>query len=349
MAPKANVNLQIPLGALAEIAEGELVGDSKTLISGVSELDKAKSGDITYAVNKQYVRGLKRCRASAVVVPMDVTKLDRPIIRSKNPYWSFARILEVFSPQAPRPDPAVHPQAWVSPKARLGTDVVIRPFAVVEDGAVIGDGTWIDSGVHVGSNTRIGAGCRVYPNVTIRERCHIGDGVIIQSGTVVGSDGYGFVRKNNQHYKIPQIGSVVIGDRVEIGANVTIDRATIGRTIIGTGSKIDNLVQIGHNVEIGENALLVAQVGISGSTKIGDQCRFAGQAATVGHLTVGARSTIAARGVVFKDLPADSFVSGFPAKPHREELRILALMRKLPDLNRRLAALERELQKLSRK
>jgi UDP-3-O-[3-hydroxymyristoyl] glucosamine N-acyltransferase len=349
MAPKSISPLQVPLGKLAEIAEGELVGDSGTLISGVSEIDKARAGDITYAVNKRYVRVLQQCQASAVVVPMDVTQLDRPIIRSENPYWSFARILEVFSPQASLPEPRVHPQAYVSPSAKLGADVVVRPFAVIEDGVEIGDRTWIDSGVHLGAAVRVGADCRIYPNVTIRERCQLGNSVIVQAGSVIGSDGYGFIQKNQQHYKIPQLGSVVIGDRVELGACVTIDRATLGRTVIGAGTKIDNLVQIGHNVEIGENSLLVAQVGISGSTRIGEQCRFAGQSGTVGHMSVGARSTIAARGVVFKDLPADSFVSGFPAKPHREELRILANLRKLPELAKRLAALEQELAKLSKK
>ncbi len=346
---KPQPRLQIPLGELAQIAEGELVGDQQTIISGVSEIDKACDGDITYAVNKQYVSGISKCRASAIVVPLDVTRLDRPMIRTKDPYWSFAKILEVFSPEQAQPDPAIHPQACISPGATIGEGVVIRPFSIVEDGAVIGDGTFIDSGVHVGSQTRIGSQCHIYPNVTIRERCLIGNNVLIQSGSVIGSDGYGFVLKNGQHYKIPQIGSVVIGDRVEIGSCVTIDRATIGRTVIGAGTKIDNLVQVGHNVEIGENSLLVAQVGISGSTKIGEGCRFAGQSGTVGHLSIGPGSTIAARGVVFKDLEPGSFVSGFPAKPHREELKIIASLRKLPDLIRRLGSLEKFVEGLRRK
>ncbi len=349
MADKSHARVVMPLGKLAEIAEGELVGDHGTVITGVSEIDKAQAGDITYAVNRHYLDGIHKSRASAVVVPMDVTKLDRPMIRAKNPYWSFAKILEVFSPQAPRPEHPIHPLAYVSPRATIGEDVIIRPFSVIEDGAVIGDETFIDTGVHIGINARIGRKCAIHPNVTIRERCHIGDNVIVQAGSVIGSDGYGFVRKNDEYYKIPQIGNVIIGDNVEIGANVTIDRATIGKTIIGSGTKIDNLVQIGHNVEIGENSLLVAQVGISGSTKIGENCRFAGQSGTVGHLTVGAGCTIAARGVVFKDLPDGSFVSGFPAKPHREELKIMAALRKLPELVRRVFTLERTLAKLEEK
>lgn len=331
------------LAQLAEIARGEAVGDAAASVTGVADLDNAGATDVSYCVSKAYLEAAGRSLAGILVVPRDTPDLGRPMIRVANPYFAFSKILEVYAPRAPRRDPAVSPLAHVAPTARLGAGVVVRPFAVVDEHAVVGDRTVLESGVHVGAGARIGADCLLHPHVAVLARCQLGDRVVIQANAVIGSDGFGYAFDAGRHHKIPQIGIVVIEDDVEIGASTTIDRATMGRTAIGRGSKIDNLVQIGHNCELGPDCAIVAQVGISGSTKIGAGVRMAGQTGTVGHVAIGDHCTIAARGVVTKDLPAKSFVSGFPARPHGEEKRIQVAMARLPELLKRLRALESKL------
>lgn len=339
----------VPLGYLAEVAEGELQGGDPDLqIHGVAEIDKAEAGQITYAVNDRYAQRLTESRAAAVVVPLSLDmKVEKALIKAENPYWSFAKILEIFSPDVEGWEDRVHPSAVVHPGAQLADDVQLGPNVTIEADVHIGSGTVLEAGCFVGNGSVIGSDCRIFPNVTIRHHSVLGNRVIIQSGTVVGGDGYGFVFKNGAHYKIPQIGNVVIEDDVEIGCNVTIDRATIGQTRLERGVKVDNLVQIGHNVIVGSHSLLVSQVGISGSTQIGKNCRFAGQSAAAGHLKIGDGTTVAARGAVTKNLSEGSFVSGFPAKPHSQEKRIMAAVPRLPDLLRRVRELERQIAELS--
>jgi UDP-3-O-[3-hydroxymyristoyl] glucosamine N-acyltransferase len=328
------------LERLAEIAQGQLAGAGDTMIRGVADLESAGPEDISYCVNRAYLTAAAKSRAGALIVPADSEAMERPVIRVANPYWSFAQVLELFRPAAPEREAGVSPLAYVAPTARIAEDAVVRPFAVVEEGAVVGPRTVVESGVHIGHEARVGADCMLAPHVVIMPRCVLGNRVLVHANSVIGSDGYGYATHQGKHFKIPQIGIVVIEDDVELGANVTIDRATMGRTVVGRGTKIDNLVQIGHNCEIGPDCLIVSQSGLSGSTRVGAGVRFAGQSGTVGHVSIGEHSTIAARGVVTKDLPARSFVSGFPARPHTEEKRIQVAMARLPELIKRLRAVE---------
>ena len=334
---------------LAEIALGTLFGSGDVKISGVAEIANATANDITYAVNKKYVEKLVGNEAGAAIVPRGTAKevdLKMPLIEADNPYFSFAQLLKTFAPYVPKPAEAIHPTAIIDESAKIGENVIIGPYAVIAGNTTIGDNSHIGPGVYVGYSCVVGENCHLHHNVSIREFCTIGNRVIIHGGTIIGTDGYGFAHFQGQYHKIPQIGIVEVQDDVEIGSLVCIDRATIGKTIIGKGTKMDNLIQIGHNVELGENCALVSQVGISGSTKVGANCRFAGQAATSGHLSIGAGTTVAARGVAVKDIPAGSFVSGFPARPHKEERKIMASLPKLPTLLRRMAKLERKLAEL---
>lgn len=338
-------NFSVTLGELAHLVEGTLAGDPATVITGVGEIESAVPGEITYAVNRQYVGKIAQSRASAVVVPQDVESLDTaiPFIRVRNPYFAFARILKRFEPARPSPAKRVDDRAWVADDAVVHPDAEIGPFAVIGRGARVGAGSVVGAGAHVGHGAELGDACFLHPRAVVLDRCKVGHRAILHSGCVIGSDGYGFVTAQGVHHKIPQIGIVVIEDDVEIGAGVTIDRATIGETRIGAGTKIDNLVQIAHNVRIGPGCLIVAQSGISGSTRVGAQCRFAGQSGTTGHVSIGDNTTIAARGVVSHDTPANSFLSGFPARAHREELKSQAAVRQLPELMRRVKQLEKQL------
>lgn len=326
-------DIKVTLRELSEYLNEKYYGDGEILIKGVAGINEAASGDITFAVKPKYIKSLSISRASAVIISPEVKVEDVrvPYIVSKNPYYAFARLLEFFFPPV-EVKGCVRPGAHVSKSAALGGNVTVYPGAYVGDNAVIGANCVIYPGCFVGENVRIGENTWLYSNVTIRENCVVGAGCIIHSGTVVGADGYGFVKNNGAYYKIPQIGNVVIEDDVELGANVTCDRATIGSTRIGRGTKIDNLVHIAHNVQVGRNVLIVAQVGISGSVDIGDDVTIAGQSGIVGHISIGAGSVIAARSVVTSDIKPKSFVSGFPAKPHTEEMKIKAATRKLPAL-----------------
>lgn len=334
---------------IAQFTSGTIFGPSDVEIHGAAEVTSASSGDITYAVNEQYIQKLFDGKASAAIVPKGAKEkhdFSMTIIEAENPYWSFAQVLRLFAPKVPLPEKNIHDSASVSSDVSLGSDVVIGANVVIDSGVKIGKGSYIGAGTHIGASCTIGNDCKIHSNVSIREFCSLGNRVIIQSGSVIGSDGYGYVQHKGAYHKIPQIGIVEIQDDVEIGSLVCIDRATIGKTIIGKGTKMDNLIQIGHNVELGEHCAIVSQVGISGSTKVGSNCRFAGQSATSGHLSIGKESTIAARGVVVKDLPPKSFVSGFPAKPHGEERKIIASLPRLPTMVKRLSKLERRVQEL---
>ncbi|MBI4314242.1 MAG: UDP-3-O-(3-hydroxymyristoyl)glucosamine N-acyltransferase [Candidatus Omnitrophica bacterium] len=334
---------------LAEVAAylgGEVIGDENTLITGVCGIREAKEGDITFVANSKYLRLIQSTHASAVITGRDVKGAPRPLIRTDNPSLAFAKMLAWISPAEAQRPAGISPKAFVGRGARLGKNVSVQAFAVVEDDAVIGDGSIIYAGCCIGHHTAIGSDCVVYSNVSIRENVQIGNRVVIHSGTVIGSDGFGFATIQGAHHKIPQIGTVVIEDDVEIGANVTIDRARFGKTVIGRGTKIDNLVQIAHNVEVGENAIVVAQAGISGSTRIGNNVILAGQCGIVGHISIGDNAVVAAQAGVSKSVPANAQVWGYPAKPLNRAKRINACVQRLPELVKTIEALQKRIEEL---
>ena len=327
------------LREIARLIGGELAGDGEILIGGLSNIPLSRAGDLTFAV-PPHLDEAKTCAASAVLIPSDIQDFPKPAIKIQDPRAAFAKLLELFTPKLEIP-------VGISPKAHLGKDVkisdnvTIMPFAVVDDGAEIQSGAIIYPHVYIGQHAIIGAETVIYSSATVREFCKVGRRCVIHSSAVIGSDGFGFTTKDGVHTKVPQVGNVVIEDDVEIGAHVGIDRATVGSTIIGHGTKIDNLVHIAHNCKIGANCLIVAQTGISGSTIVGDNVTFGGQVGTVGHITIGSNSVYAARSGISKSMPAGFFGAGFPIQTHSEWLKCQAALKKVPELLDKIRNLER--------
>jgi UDP-3-O-[3-hydroxymyristoyl] glucosamine N-acyltransferase len=339
----------VTLGELARRLECPVEGDAAIEIRRVAKIEEAGPGDLTFLANPKYASKLAATRASAVIMNGDATAnaaAPCAIIRSTSPYLTFARAAQVLSPDT-RPAPGVHPLASIAADAIVDPTATVSAFAVVGAGARIGARTIVHPHVVIGDGTAIGADCILHGHVSIRERCTIGDRVILQNGAVVGSDGYGFApRADGSHEKIPQTAPVVIEDDVEIGANTTIDRPAVGETRIKAGTKIDNLVQIGHGVVLGRNVLLAAQVGIAGSTVLGDSVQFGGQVGVGGHLTIGDRAKAVGQSGITNSVDADAFVSGYPAIDNREWRRSAAVFRKLPEMRKQLRALEERLRAL---
>jgi UDP-3-O-[3-hydroxymyristoyl] glucosamine N-acyltransferase len=342
----------LTLGELAEIAGGKLVGDADVVITGVAGIRDARRGDITFLANPKYEEFLQSTRASAVIGPPGL-RCKTATIETDDPYLGFLKVLSVFAEafkiQYPR---GIHPSAIIDPEAEIGDNVSIGPHCEVCRGAKVGNNSTVLLGTYVGRDVEIGGDCLIYPNVTIREGSVIGNRVVLHPGAVIASDGFGFARTEAGNNKIPQIGHVVIEDDVEIGANTTIDRATTGVTRICQGVKIDNLVQVAHNVVVGKNSMLAAQVGISGSAEIGEGVFMSGQSGSVGHIRIGDRVAVGAQAGVSKDVPEDTMVWGYPAMEHSLAKRLVGYTRRLPDMNKRIrdlekriAALEKELEK----
>lgn len=328
------------------IVNGTVFGDPETEITGVSGIREAKEGDITFISSPRYSKYVPGCRASCLIVKERMEGIAPAQLIVPNPYFAFAKALECLY-QKPAVRPGISDSAVVSEQATLGKDVAVLPFSFIADRAFIGDGTVISPGVFIGENARVGSRCIIHPNVTIRENVIIGDRVIIHAGTVIGSDGFGYVFEKGEHYKIPQVGGVVIEDDVEIGSNVSVDRATIGNTVIGKGTKIDNLVQIGHNVQIGEKSILVAQVAIGGSTEMGDFVTIGGQSAVSDHSTVESGTMIAAQSGIAGNITKGIY-AGSPAIPHKTWLRAQALYGRLPEMQKKLRELEERLNTLEK-
>jgi len=331
------------LQELAKMCGGELVGDPALKITGAASLGEAVPGEISFYSNPRYGTLLRKTRASAVFVPPDFAEsIATAQIRVANPIKVFEQIVLKFAPKPITFAAGIHPSAVVDPSARLGERVSIQPYAVIEAGVRIGDDAIIGAGSYIGQETVIGSACLIYPRVTIRERSRIGSRVIIHSGVVIGADGFGFEMVDGKHEKIQQLGIVQIDDDVEIGANTTVDRARFGRTWIQQGVKIDNLVQIAHNVVIGKNSVIAAQTGISGSTRVGERVTMAGQVGIVGHVEIADGSVIAAQSGVSKSVPGGVWF-GYPARPIEETKQQIAWIRRLGKLFARVKEIEKKL------
>ncbi|MCX7793044.1 MAG: UDP-3-O-(3-hydroxymyristoyl)glucosamine N-acyltransferase [Thermodesulfovibrionales bacterium] len=331
------------LKEIAEYLKGELRGEPELEIRGVEGIEDAMEGDITFLRGEKLPDGIE-LKAGAIIVKDFLEGLSISQIRVKNPQYAFARLLELFYVKK-HEFRGVSKEAFIEEGVELGKNISIYPFAYVSRGARIGDNTIIGPHVFIGENSTIGKDCLIYPNVVIREGVSVGNRVIIHSGTVIGSDGFGYVFEDGRHYKIPQVGGVIIEDDVEIGANVTIDRATKGNTVIMKGTKIDNLVQIAHNVKIGPQCIIVAQTGIAGSSKLGAGVILAGQVGVADHIKIGDGVRIGAQSGIMEDIPSGTYF-GTPTLPHREWFRLYALYKRLPELFQKIKELEEKIKNL---
>lgn len=331
--------MQKTLKEIAELIGGELIGDGKIKITGLDSIETARAGDLTFA-DENHVAEAKNSAASAVIIPKKFTgEIPKNSIKAENPKFAFAKLMEIFKPKIEIPA-GISNKAYIGKNVKISSTAKIMAFAYIDNGAEISDGVIIYPHTYIGQNVKIGAETVIYSSVTIREYCEIGARCVIHSSAVIGADGFGFTTSNDVHTKVPQIGNVIIEDDVEIGAHVGIDRAAMGSTVIGHGTKIDNLVHIAHNCKIGANCLIVAQTGISGSTIVGDNVTFGGQTGTVGHIKIGGHSVYAARSGISKNMPEGFFGSGFPIQPHNEWLRTQAAIKKIPDLIQKIHQLE---------
>lgn len=333
------------LKELAEFVGGTVVGDGEVEISGVASLDDAETGQITFVANTKYLKKLETTKASAVILSKEVPSAGKSLILTPHPQLAFAKLLTLFHAQPYQPR-GIDPHAQISSTAILGKDLTIYPLVYIGDRCRIEDRVTLYPGVYVGEDSIIGEDSILYPNVAIYSGSIIGKRVILHSGVVIGADGFGYVKDGMKNVKIPQVGRVILEDDVEVGANSTIDRAALGRTIIRRGVKIDNLVQVAHNVEIGEDSIIVAQVGIAGSTKIGKNVILAGQVGVIDHLEIGDNVMVGPQSGVAQNLPSDQIFSGSPALPHREWLRTVATLSKLPEMRKAITEIEERLKKI---
>lgn len=336
----------VTLGELAARLECRLEGPATAEIHRVAKIDDAGPGDLTFLANTKYASLLKTTRATAIILGDEVEGAPCAVLRSSNPYLAFARAIGLLFPPS-RPAPGIHPLAVVSSSASIGEDVTIGPFAIVGDGAVIGPRSILHPHVVISPGTQIGPDCVLHARVSIRENTVLGARVVVQDGSVIGSEGFGFAPRGDGTYeKIPQVARVVIEDDVDIGANTTIDRPAVGETRIQRGTKIDNLVQVAHGVIVGKNSVLAAQVGIAGSTVVGDNVQLGGQVGVTGHVTLGDGVRASAKTGITGNIPANAFVSGYPSMDNLEWRKAFAVVRRLPEIRKQLAEIERRLKAL---
>ena len=334
------------LGELAHFLGGELQGPAELVIEGIAALEQATPREISFISQKRFARLAADSRAAAFIVSPEQAHLPRPLIIVPQPYLAYARVAALFAP-ARRRWPGVSDQACLGGELSLGQDVSIAPLVFIGDRVQLGHRVTIMPGCVIGDDVQIGADSLIYPNVIILERCTLGARVTIHAGTVIGADGFGFVPGAQGHVKIPQLGTVVIEDDVELGANCAIDRGALGETRVGRGTKIDNLVHLAHNVVVGEHSFLVAQVGVSGSSRLGRGVALGGQVGLVGHIELGDGVQVGAKSGVNHSVPAGQTVSGYPARPHQEWLKIMGALPRLPSLIHRLRQLEQKVSELA--
>ncbi len=338
--------MELTVSQVAKYIDGKVEGDESAVIFGVAKIEDAGEGEISFISNPKYAKYIDSTQASAVIVGYDFPATEKTIIRTENPYVAFLKLLSYFHPQKEMLEEGIHATAVVHPSVFVGEDTRIGANVVIGKNSVIGKDCRIFPNVVIGEDVQVGDKTTIYANVTIREQVHIGRKVIIHSGTVIGSDGFGFAREGEVYQKIPQVGIVIIEDEVEIGANCTIDRATLGQTIICRGCKLDNLIQVAHNVVIGENTVIAAQSGVAGSTKVGKNTIIGGQVGIVGHIELSDNIIIGAQSGVTKNFPEKSVLFGYPARPIMQAKREEAALRKLPQLLKRISELERQIKQL---
>ena len=327
---------------IAERVGGDVVGDGSIELDGFAQADAAMPGDLTFAENMQFFRLAEQSQANAILAPGKFTSETKTVIRVKDARIAFARVLPLFFPEK-QFTPGIHPSAVIAKSADVANTATIGPNCIIGESAAIGEQTVLEANCTLGDQSTLGQATRLFPNVSVYSKCKLGDRVRIHAGSVIGSDGYGYVFDQDHHRKIPQVGSVVIENDVEIGANCTIDRGALGDTVIGEGTKIDNLVQIGHNVVIGKHCIIVAQNGIGGSTQIGEYSTLGGQVGVIGHITIGPKVMIAARSTVLNNLEGGKQYMGFPAVPNFQAKRALIATQQLPELIKRVRELEKQL------
>jgi len=334
---------------IAAIIGGTVDGDGSVEITGLTKIEDAQPGQLSFIANPKYHKFIETTHASAVMVDLEFPLSDKTLIRINNPYFAFLKMAEHFYVQEPPISIGIHPTAVIGEDCEIGEKSAVGAHVVIGKKCKIGKNTTLHPGVVLGDNVEIGENSLIYANVSIREKCRIGNNVIIHMGAVIGADGFGFAFEGGKYHKLPQMGNVVIEDDVEIGANTTVDRATMGETLIKQGAKIDNLVQIAHNVQIGENTVVAAQTGFSGSIKVGNGVKIGGQAGFVGHIEIGDNALIGAQSGVTKSVPENAFISGYPARPHIKAKREEASLAKLPDLLKKIKILESQLEKICNK
>lgn len=345
--------MEFTAAAIAGFLKGEVEGNPETVVNNIAKIEEGFKGALSFLANPKYEHYIYTTRSSIVLVNktfVPSAKIEATLIRVENAYEAFASLLRLVDQARPRKK-GIHPTAVIEPSSKIGSDVYIGAYAYIGDNCIIGDNCALYPHVYVGDGTRIGKNCTINSGVKIYHECVLGEGCTIHAGTVIGSDGFGFAPQSETEFmKIPQLGNVVLEDHVEIGANVAIDRATMGSTIIRKGVKLDNLIQIGHNVEIGENTVMAGQTGIAGSTKVGKNCMFAGQVGIAGHLKIADGTKIGAKAGVPGDVKNEnSILLGLPAIDHKDFLRSSVIFRKLPDLKSRVDNLEKEIKTLKEK
>ena len=337
------------LSDIAQWIDARVDGDPLIEIHRLAKIEEAEPGDLTFIANPRYEKYVSTTRASAILVAASYPPTDRTVIRCSDPYFAFMTLAQRWYGRTPAVAVGVHPSAVIGADCVIAAGAAIAAHVVVGDRCRIGERTQLHPGVVLGEEVEIGEDTLLYANVSVRERCRIGHRVIVHPGAVIGSDGFGFAFKDGRYHKIPQMGIVVLEDDVEIGANTALDRATMGETIIRQGAKLDNLIQIAHNVEIGEHTAIAAQSGISGSTRVGKYVRIGGQVGAVGHIEIGDGAAAGAQAGITKHVPANTFVSGYPAREHMTAKREEASLARLPELLKRVKQLEQEMARLREK